>query len=55
MRALRGRERDRKVQFVRAYENRGSGRVQERKGLIARVNKMKDTGRLVIKELWKRW
>lgn len=53
MRALRGREQDRQVQFVRAYEKR-SGKVQERKGLIVRVNKMKDRGKLVIKELEKR-
>lgn len=32
------------VQFVRACEKRRSGRVQERKGLIARENKMKDRG-----------
>lgn len=41
------------MQFVRAYEKRRSRRVQERKGLIAGVNKMKDRWRLVIKELRK--
>lgn len=39
------------MQFVRAYEKR-RGPKRER-GLMAGVNKMEDTGRLVIKELRK--
>lgn len=42
------------MQFVRAYKKRRSRRVPKKKGLIARVNKMKDRGTLVIKELQKR-
>lgn len=32
------------MQFVKAYERRRSREVQVRKGLIGRVNKMKDRG-----------
>lgn len=43
------------MQFVKAYECWRSSRVKERKGLIARVNKMKEEvgGLLAIKQLRK--